>query len=410
MSLFSLIKKSKKIKRLADGLKFDARVREPGVGRGNYNPELRGIRGLTKDQIHNNQLRNAILDHLKPIYDKAKKNKEGKAVLPKHWKSKELKAIAEKHPDLFPDGLTSHRMHDILQGSKDRGKGSAGRVDWIYDTTSKSPGKDSEKLLKELFPHYADEVVDHIDKKYMVDIWRSRPEQFRTGNFQKDVPAFLTFLRKQEFFNPQNKKTYFKFQGEYDDYALMRKNQPKRMHLAHDVPDLVPEGSPRFPTQESTPFAGGEAGKTQYLEPGINLKTQPELEQKYITSLVDEDFDLTKQLDQEMLDKNIRSTIVNPNEALSDDELVKLFLNRNKIKQKFGVDFEDYLSEGIYTPGGTSGIGFSSGGLVKLLNKLKLTKKQRDLIIKTAYSPKRKPSTGPKLTRERRVEDRKSVV
>jgi hypothetical protein len=47
---------------------------------------------------------------------------------------------------------------------------------------------------------------------------------------------------------------------------------------------------------------------------------------------------------------------------------------------------------------------YSSGGLVKLLNKLKLTKKQRDLIMKTAYSPKRKPSTGPKLTRERRVE------
>ena len=49
---------------------------------------------------------------------------------------------------------------------------------------------------------------------------------------------------------------------------------------------------------------------------------------------------------------------------------------------------------------------YSSGGLVKLLNKLKLTKKQRDLIMKTAYSPHRKPGTGPKLTRERRVEQK----
>jgi hypothetical protein len=178
------------------------------------------------------------------------------------------------------------------------------------------------------------------------------------------------------------------------------------MHLAHDVPDLVPEGSARFPTQETTPFAGGEAGKTQYLEPDINLKVQPELEQQYIGALADENFDLMKKIDQEMLDKNIRSTIVNPNEAFSDDELVKLFLNRKKIKQKFGLDIEDFLSEGIYTPGGTARIGWGSGGLVKLLNKLKLTKKQKDLILKTAYSPKRKPSTGPKLTRERRVEQK----
>ena len=49
---------------------------------------------------------------------------------------------------------------------------------------------------------------------------------------------------------------------------------------------------------------------------------------------------------------------------------------------------------------------YSSGGLVKLLNRLKLTKKQRDLIMKTAYSPHRKPGTGPKLTRERRVEQK----
>ena len=51
-------------------------------------------------------------------------------------------------------------------------------------------------------------------------------------------------------------------------------------------------------------------------------------------------------------------------------------------------------------------LNYSTGGLVKLLDKLKLTKKQRDLILKTAYSPKKKPGTGPKLTRERRVEQK----
>ena len=128
---------------------FDARVRESGVGRGRYSPEFRGIRGPTKDQIKNNQLRNAITAHLKPIHDKAPKQ-DGKAILPAHWKSKELKAIVEKHPDLFPDGLTSHKMHEILIGSKDRGKGRTGYVDWIYDTITKKPEKTLEKQLAEL--------------------------------------------------------------------------------------------------------------------------------------------------------------------------------------------------------------------------------------------------------------------
>jgi len=392
MSLLSLINKGKKLAKLAK----NARVKRPGVGSGI--PGEGTGRGLTKQEVSNNAQRKAILDYLKPIYDKAPK-KDGKAILPNHWKNKELKSIVAKHPDLFPDGLTSTRMHDILQGSKS-GKGKS---NWVFNTVSKKTkkGDPAEQLLKNILPQYADESIDTVDKQYMVDVWRSRPADFRTGNFSKDVPAFLTFLRKQEFFNPKNKNTYFKSQVEYDDYASMRINQPKdesgkvTMHLAHDVPDLVPEGSTRFPNQTNTPFSGGEAGKTQYLEPDINMKVQPNLEQRYIGALADEDFSSMKKIDQEMADKNIRSTIVNPKEELSDTELLQFFLNRNKLKQKFGVNFEDYLSEGIYTPG-----KFSGGGLVKLLNKLKLTQKQKDLINRTAFSEKNKPGTGPKNLRE----------
>ena len=125
----------------------DIRVREPGVGRGNYSHKYRVFRKAGQDQINK---RNAITKWLKPIYDKAKKNKEGKAILPSHWKSKELKAIAEKHPDLFPDGLTSSKMHEILIGSKDRGKGRADYVDWIYKTINKKPEKTLEKQIAEL--------------------------------------------------------------------------------------------------------------------------------------------------------------------------------------------------------------------------------------------------------------------
>jgi|GEM_PF-6398761 len=55
-------------------------------------------------------------------------------------------------------------------------------------------------------------------------------------------------------------------------------------------------------------------------------------------------------------------------------------------------------------------LNYSSGGLVKLLDKLKLTKKQRDLIMKTAYSPHRKTATGPKALREKRIKDKLAKV
>ena len=350
-----------------------------------------------------NQRREKIQEVWKEILDAAPKDK--KTGLPiisgvsKLFPRNTLPVLRKKYPELFSD-ISGSGMSDLLRADKTFGK-------LEYPKFKARDLNPEEKFLTDLFPKYTDnpQLADDIDKQYIVDIWRSREPDFRTGDFQKDVPNFLTFLRKQEFFNPRNEKTYFRSRGEYDDYALMRENQPKGTHLAHDVPTLNPEGYRSFPPG-STPWSGGEAGKTQYLDPNINLKTQPRLEEQYIGALADENFDLVKKIDQEMLDKNIRSTIVNPNPRFSDEDLVKLFLNRHKVKEKFGLDFEDFLSDDIYIPGGTARIGWGSGGLVKLLNKLKLTKKQKDLILKTAYSPKRKPSTGPKLTRERRVEQK----
>ena len=162
---------------------FDARVRESGVGRGRYSHEHRVFRKAGKDQINK---RNAITTHLKPIYDKAPKQ-DGKAVLPKHWKSKELTAISEKHPDLFPDGLTSSKMHEILIGSKDRGKGRTGYVDWIYKTIDKKPEKTLQKQMSELVGEEPGGIVSIVG--------RSLPEN-----------EFPTIERFNEFFTSQGIK------------------------------------------------------------------------------------------------------------------------------------------------------------------------------------------------------------
>ena len=53
---------------------------------------------------------------------------------------------------------------------------------------------------------------------------------------------------------------------------------------------------------------------------------------------------------------------------------------------------------------------YSTGGLVKLLKTLKLTKKQKDLIERTAFSEKNKRETGPKVMREKRIEEKLAKV
>tara|TARA_R100001530_G_scaffold107759_1_gene75420 strand:- start:1080 stop:2552 length:1473 start_codon:yes stop_codon:yes gene_type:complete len=75
----------------------------------------------------------------------------------------------------------------------------------------------------------------------------------------------------------------------------------------------------------------------------------------------------------------------------------------NRMTGQGDISFEEILRE-------VNKRYYSSGGLVKLLNKLKLTKKQRDLIMKTAYSPHRKPVTGPKALREKRIKDKLAKV
>ena len=53
---------------------------------------------------------------------------------------------------------------------------------------------------------------------------------------------------------------------------------------------------------------------------------------------------------------------------------------------------------------------YNMGGLVQLLNKLKLTQKQKDLIKRTAFSENNKRETGPKAIREKRIKDKLKKV
>ena len=234
---------------------------------------------------------------------------------------------------------------------------------------------------------------DKVAGQYISELWRSRSDAFKTGINSIDAHNFLKFLRRQGFLNPKSSK-YFKLQPEYQNYFLTRLAQPKGKDLAHDVSTLNPEG-----ISDAMPFSGGEIGRTQFLDPSINLRTQPRLEAKGLKSLLSNKKNLAK-IDQDMMNQNIRTTLVNPDEVYTDEELLKFYLNRNKIKQKFGLDIEDVLSEGYYPMGGWKDFGFSKGGKMpsyaaggigrlgaKLLQKLvgKLSKKELQMILDTSF-------------------------
>ena len=256
----------------------------------------------------------------------------------------------------------------------------------------------AEAYLRELIPNYAElgnmtGAEKKIAKQYISELWRSR-EGFRTGMHSLDAHNFLKFLRKQDFLNPRSKE-YFGASKEYEDYVLTRLAQPKGKDLAHDVATLNPAGK-----SDAPPFSGGEIGRTQFLNPNINSSSQRTKESQGLKSLLSNKKDLAK-IDQKMINQNIRTTLVNPDEVYTDEELLKFYLNQDKIKQKFkNVDIEDYLSEGYYPMGGWKELGFNKGGKVdgyaaggigrigiKLLAKLakKLSPKEMKMLTGSAF-------------------------
>jgi hypothetical protein len=331
----ALLKKvaQKVVKKLAK----DVRVREPGVGRGNYSSEYRGIRGLTKDQIQKNAQRKAITNYLKPIYDKAPKQ-DGKPVLSKHWKSKELPAIAEKHPDLFPDGLTSHRMHEILQGSKERGKGKTGYVDWIYKTIKKEPEKTLQKQISELvgeepggimsivgrsLPENEFPTIERfnefftsqgikpknilVDRKFAADSLTRENLQ----NFIKTDPSIQKKLRS----NPYNYT--MKEDGSYEFL-------PITLHRSHPDRSLNP-------MDPSFNFQGIDTKDVKILGGTVNTVTQPNLERALVTYIKNKDVKNSKRINNKLKEYFIATKLNDPLEGfpkLNDDDYQWLINNK----------------------------------------------------------------------------------
>ena len=315
------------------------KIREPGVGVGKYSHEHRVFRKAGKDQINK---RNAITTHLKPIYDKAPKQ-DGKPVLPSHWKSKELTAIAEKHPDLFPDGLTSSKMHEILIGSKDRGKGRTGYVDWIYDTIDKKPVKTLDKQISELVGEKPGGIVSVIGRSLPEDDIPTieRFNEFFTS--QGINPKGISSLFPQESFNfnvasktRENLQNFIKTDPSIQkklrsnpyNYTMKKDGSyeflPITLHRSHPDRSLKP-------VDPSFNFQGIDTKDIKILGGTVNTVTQPNLERALVTYIKNKDVKNSKRINNKLKEYFIATKLNDPNPGfpkLNDDDYQWLINNK----------------------------------------------------------------------------------
>ena len=396
-NFFENIKKTAKKKNLLDK-KDTTRVQnlyksEFLTGIDFTDPRYKSIQNLA------NQKRAAVQDIYSDIIKKAPKDPNtGKAIVsgPKaFYPISIIPKLKKKYPDLFKDiqndATGRRRLFKILEPTR-----SGSREQIPYPPFQSAKTNIFEEAMFKQVPNFTDEAeLGKIPRQYLIDVFRSRPAEFVTGDAKKDANRYLRFLRDQEFFDPQS-PYFYKKNPEFLDYYLTRK-QPagavrdyrRGQDLSHDVPTLATTGSKKFPTQTQTiPFSGGEMGRTHYLPQNINRKLQPSLEAQALNALKRKDYKKFVKIDEQMTKNNIRTTIMDP------------------------------ATGEIYPMGGYAELGFSRGGKVekfvsgglasmlgrKLLQRLakKLTKSEIDMILGTSFKGT-KPQMSPKNRRQDRL-------
>ena len=337
------VNKSMEEKGYPESVTFAAKPERKGVGSGI--PGEGTNRGDTYQMKANQAQRNAIADHLKPIYDNAPK-KDGKAVLPAQWKKGEIEAIVAKHPDLFPDGLTSARMNELLRGNQ---KTKAGRVNWVFNTISEGStveGKSLQKQVSELVGEkpgdYVSTIARSFDKQEFPTL--DRVEEFfssqgidlkklKSGTFDEKSKAREVL---QEYYN--NDPVLQKY---YQNNALMLDENGKFLPIiiqrTHNNRSLVPGDA-------ASQFAGVNADDIKLLGATVNTVLQPDLERALATYIKNKDVKNSKRIIKDMKDFFIGTRLNDPKPGFPQLEDVDYeWLIKNKIVARPEYDNYDEI-------------------------------------------------------------------
>ena len=265
--------------------------------------------------------RKALLSVWQDISDEAFKDKKGRPLLNKWAFNSDvtIPRLKKKFPSLFEgienDIIGQRALRGVVRKSGHKGGPFPTRLE-KPEISPIAKGKSSHpegQYMGYVLPNYIGEGIGHIGRQYWDDLFRSRGSDFRTRSGARDIHNFLKFERSQGALDPAS-PYYYKKNPEFLDYYLTRKRQPIGMELAHDRPTLNPQQtSKRFVPSETVPGSGGEIGFTQFLERDINRKWQPYFENMAYEAIVAKRYDKLAKIDSEMIKRNIRTRITDPN-------------------------------------------------------------------------------------------------
>ena len=325
--------------------------------------------------------REAISKVYKQIADEAPTNKAGLPILAKMaFGTKALfPRLKKQFPKLFEgmeDDLAGRkRLRRVVQSSTQKKvtdltpfPSYLKKPDFVSLSDTSNP---TEVYFKKQLRRYTDEGVDKQGDQYFVDQWRSRGPEFRTGRDATDVKNFLEFERRMGTLESGN-LDYYKNNPEFKAYEAMRKKQVRGMELSHDRPTLNPlalHSGKHIPT-ETVPGSGSDIGFTHFLEKDVNRRWQPFYEDKAFKAMLGNRYDKLAAIDAEMIKRNIRTRIIDPN---TGEE--RLMGGWKEFGYKKGGKVDGYAAGGIGRIG------------IKLLAKLakKLSPKEMKMLTSTGF-------------------------
>jgi len=187
---------------------------------------------------------------------------------------------------------------------------------------------------------YAPEGNTTIDNQFIWDVWRSRPNEFRTKNTIQDVDTFFHFLDDVDYFNPRSENFYKTMDPDFSAYKKFREFQqklPAGTQLSHKLHTVVPDpffetrmlddlvsvqkiqgsfASPNIHMSDPVPFSGAEGANLHLLPKKKNLYLQPLLEGKIYRELQKpiekRNIKYLQDLEQQMIDAKITTRISDP--------------------------------------------------------------------------------------------------
>ena len=184
-------------------------------------------------------------------------------------------------------------------------------------------------------------TVGDIDNQFMFELYRGRPNEFRTGDMQQDTDMFFHFLNDVNYFNPISDNFYRKTDPDFKGYKAYREKQktmPKGTQLSHTLHTVIPDpffdvrmlddipsvqatktgkfDSPNKFMSDAMAFGSADPVNLNLLPAKVNMYLQPELEAKYYNALnkpLDQrDGRELARIEQEMIDNKITTRIIDP--------------------------------------------------------------------------------------------------